>query len=349
MTLSQVAISPIAAQEMRTRAVTAHVNVPIEQTWVWAEFEETFPDRHLVGFFSVEVDGIPAAIFSLTRYRYHGFDFLWCKHGPVWLVDQSEELENATVEAMIKWIKKAAKGTAFLRLHLRFPGPSAHPPMQITTYDRTVFVSLKDNADDLMLGFKKRARTKVRGAIKKTPVDCADETELALEDFTEYYEIMAETAARQGFTPWSKSVYQNMLRTLKRDHGRLYAGRVDGRVVGFAIFTLSGTEAVYYYAAANAEGREHEVSIQVLYAALVDLGAEGYKTMDLMGVGSDLAPSLNALTAFKSGFAQEISEVAPAYDIPVNRTAYRTLEVLKDGKTKLNTLKSRISQREKAD
>lgn len=349
MTFSQVAISPIGAQEMRTQAVNAGINVPIEQTWVWAEFEQTFPDRHLVGFFSVAFDGVPVAVLALTRYRYHGFDFLWCKHGPVWLVDQSEELEQATVRALIDWVKKTAWGTAFLRLHLRFPGPDAHSPMQITTYDRTVFVDLSDNADDLMLGFKKRARTKVRGAIKKTPVDCGDETELATEDFTPYYEVMAETAARQGFTPWSKSVYQNMLRTLKREHGRLYAARVDGRVVGFAIFTLSGTEAVYYYAAANAEGRDHEASIQVLYSALVDLGAEGFKTMDLMGVGSDLAPSLNALTSFKSGFAQEISEVSPAYDVPVNRTAYRALEVLKDGKSKLDTLRAKISQREKAD
>lgn len=349
MAFSEVVISPIGAQEMRTQAVAAGINVPIEQTWVWAEFEETFPDRHLVGFFSVAVDGSPVAILSLTRYRYHGFDFLWCKHGPVWLVPESSELEQATVKALVEWIKKNSHGTAFLRLHLRFPGPDVHPPMQITTYDRTVIVTLEDNEPDLMLGFKKRTRTKIRGVLKKTPLPCKDETEEAIEDFSPYYEVMAETASRQGFTPWGKSVYQNMLGTLKREHARLYAARVDGEVVGFAIFTLSGTEAVYYYAAANAEGREHEVSIQLLYTACIDLGEEGFKTMDLMGVGSDLAPSLNALTPFKSGFAQEIAEVAPAYDVPVNKTAYKALEILKDGKSKLDTLKEKILQREKAD
>lgn len=42
MTFSQVAISPIAAQEMRARAVDAGVNVPIEQTWVWANSKRHF-------------------------------------------------------------------------------------------------------------------------------------------------------------------------------------------------------------------------------------------------------------------------------------------------------------------
>lgn len=349
MTFSQVAISPIAAQEMRTRAVDAGVNVPIEQTWVWAEFEETFPDRHLVGFFSVEVDGTPAAIFSLTRYRYHGFDFLWCKHGPVWLVEQSEELENATVKAMVKWIKKSARGTAFLRLHLRFPGPDVQTPMQITTYDRTVLVTLEDNESDLMAGFKKRGRSRIRTALKRTPVSCTDETESATEDFTPYFDIMEETAARQGFTSWPKSVYRNMLGTLKSEHSRLYAARIEGKLVAFAIFTLSGTEAVYYYAAANEEGRDHEASVQVLYYACLELGAEGLKTMDLMGVGSDLAPSLHSLTPLKSCFAREISEVDPAYDVPVNHAAFATLEALKAAKSKLNTLRRKISEREKAD
>ncbi|WP_099331959.1 lipid II:glycine glycyltransferase FemX [Actinomyces minihominis] len=349
MTTSQVVIRPTTAQEMRDHAVAAQVNVPIEQTWVWAEFEETFPDRQLVGFFSIAFNGEVVAILGMTEYRYHGFNFLWCKHGPTWLVDPTEELERAALQALIKWIKRNNRGVAFLRLHLEFPGPDAFPPMQITTYDQTVVVRLSEDEDELMAGFKKRARTKVRGVIRKTPVDLADETDQAAEDFSPYFEIMAETADRQGFTPWPPSVYENMLRTLKREHSRLYAARVDGELVAFAIFTLSGQEAVYYYAAATENGRAHEASIQVLHHAFKELGAEGLTTMDLMGVGSELAPSLHTLTPFKSGFAPDITQVPPAFDVPVNRARFRMLELLREGKSKLDTLKDRVSEREKGD
>lgn len=349
MAKKPVEVQSITAQEMRTLAIQAKVNVPIEQTWVWAEFEETFPDRDLVGFFSVTVEGQPIAIFGMTHYHYHGFEFLWIKHGPVWLRPEDEELERGAVYAIVRWIKKHRPRTAFVRMHLRYPYPGARPPMQITTYDRTVIVSLADNEDDLMTGFKRRARTKVRGVLRKTPLAIEEETEAAIADMSPYYAIMAETADRQGFTPWSREVYENLLRTLKRPHARLYAARVDGEVVGFAIFTLSGSEAVYYYAAANDLGRQNEASIQILYRGLVDLGKEGFETMDLMGVGSDLAPSLNVLTAFKSGFSQEICEVSPAYDIPVNKTLFKALEMLRGGKSKVDTLKSKLNRSEKDD
>lgn len=346
MALAQVGIRSISAQEMREAAIAAEVNVPIEQTWVWADFEETFPDRHLLGFFQVSLADQPVAILGLTSYRYHGFEFVWCKHGPVWLADDEPDLEQATVEALVRWIRKKRPRTAFLRLHLRYPGEDAHPPMQITTYDRTVIVHLAEDEEVLMAGFKPRTRQDIRRAGRKSPVDCQDETEAAAQDFGPYFEIMAETADRQGFTPWSQEVYENLLRSLRYEHSRLYAARLDGRLLAFTIFTLSGSEAVYYYAAANAEGRNNRATVQLLYFALATLGKEGYTTADLMGIGSDLAPSLNTLTAFKSGFSQDITEVPPAYDVPVSKVRYAALEGLRRGKAWLT---ERRSQREDAD
>lgn len=347
--LQQVRIRPIAAQEMRDLAVQTGVNVPIEQTWVWAEFEETFPDRALVGFFSIIVDGQTVAILGLTRYEYHGFEFVWAKHGPVWLVENTPELERAAVRALVKWLKKKRSRTAFVRLHLAFPSGEAHLPMQITTYDRTVYVALSPEEATLMSGYKPRMRTSIRGAAKKTPLDFADETALAMADMTEYYAIMEETADRQGFNAWSQDVYQSLLETLGHEHARLYTARHEGQLVAFTIVTLAGVEAIYYYAAANELGRTRRASAQLLHWACATLGQEGLVRMDLMGVGSPLAPSLDVLTTFKSGFSKEVVETAPAYDVPVNKTLFRALELLGSGKSKVNTLKARLSRSEKDD
>ena len=345
----QVGIRPIAAQEMREYAVATHVNVPIEQTWVWAEFEETFPDRNLMGFFGVTVDGETVAILGLTRYDYHGFEFVWAKHGPVWLVENTQELEDAALTALVSWLKKKRARTAFVRLHLEFPHADARPPLQITTYDRTVYVALAPDEATLMSGYKPRMRTNIRGAAKKSPLEFADETERAAADMSEYYAVMQETADRQGFTPWSKDVYQSLLETLGEEHARLYTARSDGELVAFTIITLAGVEAIYYYAAATDLGRKTGASAQLLHYACKTLGEEGLTRMDLMGVGSPLAPSLDVLTTFKSGFAKEIAEVAPAYDVPVNKTLFKTLELLGSGKSKVNTLKEKLSRSEKDD
>lgn len=343
MAQSQVGIRSISAQEMRDTAIANTVNVPIEQTWAWAEFEETFPDRQLLGFFEISVDGSPVAILGLTSFRYHGFEFLWCKHGPVWLVDQSATLEHAAVESLVKWARKKRPRCTFIRLHLRYPGPEARPPMQITTYDRTVVVTLSEDEDELMSGFKPRTRQDIRRAGRKSPVELADETAQGAEDFAPYQQIMAETADRQGFTPWSKEIYENLLRSLKYEHARLYAARVEGQLVAFTIFTIAGSEVVYYYAAANEEGRKFRAPVQLLYFALSTLGKEGYRNADLMGIGSDLAPSLNALNSFKTGFAKTVAEVAPAYDVPVSKVRYRTLEALRQAKRGLRAATSRAT------
>ena len=338
MGISQVKVRPITGQEMRDTAVEAQVVVPVEQTWVWAEFEETFPDRDLIGFFEITADGEPVAVLGLTAYDYHGFKFVWCKNGPVWLVPEDAALEKKAVRALVRWIKRRQPSTAFLRMHLRFPLADAKPPMQITPYDRTVIVDLADTEDDLMAGYKRRMRTQIRGARRKTPVELADESLAGAEDFGPYYKIMEETAERQDFTIWPQEVYEHLLRSLGEEYSRLYVARVDGEVAALAIFTMAGRRAAYYYAAANEAGRDNRAPVQLLHYALLELGKEGNTSADLMGVGSELAPSLNPMTALKSGFAAEITTISPAYDVPVNKLRYKALELLRDAKTTVTSL-----------
>ena len=338
----------ITAQEMRDLAFGAGITVPIEQTWTWYDFEDSFSDRELVGFYSVLEEGEPVAVLALMKTDYHGFDFLWSKNGPVWLVEPTEKRERWLVDLLVRWIKDRSSRIAFVRLHLLYPGKNAHDPVQIISHDRTVVVQLDPDPEKILAGFSKKGRASVRRSIRRDPVEIVDETTQATADFAPYFELMEETGDRQGFTHWDKDVYEGMLRGLTEDHARVFAARREGRLVGWSVVTIAGPSASYYYAASNKEGRECRAPEQLVSGAASRLGAQGIKTLDLVGIGSDRAPSLRGLTPFKTKFAAEVTEVAPAYDIPVNKALYRVLMSLRHGKKRIEGLTSRL-QRAKED
>ena len=338
-------VHPLARDKFESLLAAVEVSPPIEQTEAWYRFEETLGDREFLGFFEVILAGNPVAVLALQRVEYHGTKFLWSKNGPLWLVEPTLEVQTGVVEVLVSWVKATAPLTPFIRLHLTEPVSGAQPPLQIVTYDRTVVLDSTGGADQIMQRFSKSGRRNLRASLRKTPIEVFDETEEASTDFSKYHEIMQEVAKRQEFNAWPASFYQDMLQGLGSEHSRLFAGRVDGELVAWGIFTLSGNRGSYYYAAANEQGRRRSSSAQVLYSAAQELGKAGVEQIDLMGIGSDLAPSLAHLSAFKRAFAQQETVLAPAWDVPVNHLTYKLLVAGKDATTKLRGLSSALREK----
>ncbi|MFZ1383081.1 MAG: GNAT family N-acetyltransferase [Scrofimicrobium sp.] len=328
--------------QLHELAAEAEASLPIEQTPAWYRFERTFPDRVPLGFFAFYRNAEPIALIALQRVEYHGTYFLWAKHGPVWLAPLTPDLESEVASALVDWARQNYPRAAFLRIHVDERQAGTHPPMQIVTYDQTVVMSTAGGSDGVMAGLKKRGRSYLRQYLRRTPVEVADETAEATQDFGSFHRLMTSTASRQNFNAWSADVYQSMLRELGPEHARLYSARLNGEMVAWAIFTVSGNQAVYYYAASSEAGREAGAPTQILYHAAIDLGDQGVEEIDLMGIGSDLAPSLMQLNSFKTGFAKEITEVAPARDLVISKTRYRLLTTLRSGSRALKEAKSRL-------
>ena len=51
----------------------------------------------------------------------------------------------------------------------------------------------------------------MRKSLRECPAEVADETDKALTDFSEYYDVMVETGQRDGFTPAPMSDYSDMI------------------------------------------------------------------------------------------------------------------------------------------
>src|SRR5699024_98934 len=128
-----------------------------------------------------------------------------------------------------------------------------HELLQSVTYDRTVVVELAGRSDDeLLAGMKKRGRRDLRKGLREQPVDCSEDTGLSAEGFTELYDVLRETAERDGFGVHPMTVYTTMLEALGAQHARLFVARHDGQVQAWVIVTVNDGLATAYYAASTA-------------------------------------------------------------------------------------------------
>ncbi|MCH3968696.1 MAG: GNAT family N-acetyltransferase [Atopobiaceae bacterium] len=331
-----ISVARISFEQLEDTAAQHDVTLPIEQTGLWADYQKTIPGRTPWGCVSLTRDDDVLAVASFHDYETHGYHFLRSCHGPVWLAAPSEADEAEAVEALRAFVHEADHDQAFIRMSVAHDVPQCRPTLSTVPYDHTLVIDLAGGEEDVLSRMKPRGRRDVRKALRESPATCADETDQAAASFEEYYDVMRETGERDGFAPSPISDYEDMLRILGPDHCRVFAGRIDGKVVTWSIVTISGTRAVRYYGASRTDTMRSHVTDKLVLFECVSLGERGCADYDMMGIGSDFAPSLMGLNEFKTKFAKEGTiEVAPDRDIPVRDGFYTALTKAKALKDKL--------------
>lgn len=309
----------------RTLALVSE-NPPIEQTCAWQDYEQTVPGRSLWGYVALEEDAKTLAVAAFQQYETHGYRYLRAHHAPVWAAEPSAEQELAALEALVAFVHARDHGIVFMRLSVAHEVSLTRPCLSSVPYDSTVVIDLSGGDEEILARMKPRGRRDVRKALRESPVTCADETEAALADFTEFYDVMCETARRDGFAPATMETYTKMLELLGPERCRVFAGRDEGRVVTWSIVTISGNRATRYYGASRSDTMRLHVTDKLVYFECCELGRRGLAEYDMMGIGSDFSPTLKGLNEFKTKFAKDgVRLVAPDRDVPVREGFYRSL------------------------
>lgn len=327
-------IEPVDDARFLAEVARAGIGLAIEQTPAWDAVDAEIPGREPWGRLLVTADdGSPVALLRLTRYEGRGFTYLWGRHAPVWLLPPGErpsaELEASVNGAVRDHLRQAAPQDAFVRLHAWHGAPQLEPLLQTVTYDRTVRIDLTVPADAYLASLAKKFRYTVRQALGRAEVEVEDFSGLARADFDELYEVYRETAARDGFGIYPASVYWTMIERL-RPHSRVFVARdaADGArpVIAWALFTVHDGLVQYVYAAGSARARETDATVRLLWEAAEAFRREGARTLDLMGIDSDLAPSLAGVGVFKRKWGEPVP-VRPAWDLPLRPALYRGLRL----------------------
>lgn len=330
-------IEQVSDQRFEELVHGAERRIPIEQSPVWDAYDAIVDGRTFWRRLVFIADGVDEAVIALTEYTGRGFHYLWAKHGPIWLGDQSADAEAGLRDALRTYIAREAPHITFARIHAKYPAPDLHELLQSVTYDRTVAIDLTRDENDIFASFSKRRRSGIRKALRDEGFALSDESGLSRAEFDELYRIYEETAERDGFGIYQADTYYSMLEGLgqyarvfvarRTDSGTPEAPRESGRAVAWVIVTTYEGAAVSYYAGASEEARQNNAVMLLRWHLMQVLKAEGVDSYDLMGVDSERAPTLKGVGNFKRQFGEE-SEVDGAWDLPVKRTRYRALKSL---------------------
>ena len=333
-----ISFVPATEQEFLDAAHRAGVVIALEQTSIWARYQATVTDRtpwrpfgtnaagQELSHIKIVSDGETLGYITFIDMLTHGYHFLRSAHGPVWIHDVDAQTEEEVARALVAFVHKTDKNVAFLRYSIDADIPSSRPVLSTRPYDSTVIIDLSGGDDEILKRMKSRGRRDVRKALRENDDVCSDETSKALADFSEYYAVMEETGARDGFAPAPQRDYEDMIHTLGEQHCRVFAARnTEGVLTGWSIVTKYDSRAVRFYAAMRSDARRTHVTDKLLYAECCMLSQQGVKDYDLMGIGSDFAPMLKGLNEFKTKFVKDISHEAPERDVPVKKGFYSLL------------------------
>lgn len=333
MSVRELTVADVTTDEFLELARTSGRPIPIEQGPAWDAYDARVEGREHWRRLVVRAGDDAVAVISLTAYEGRGFRYLWARHGPIWIAEETAAHAKVLRRALADYVRREAPWAVFIRLDARHEADDLRELLQTLTYDRTVVIDLTRDEDDILASFSKRGRYKTRRTLKDTDMTVTEESGCTPEEFEELYEIYRETAERDGFGIYPASVYLDMLEALG-EHARLWVARRHdsgpdgslrpGRAISWVLSTVYDGAGCDTYAAGNKEARDCNAAIRLKWEIFTALKAEGVTQYDLMGVGSDRAPTLMGVREFKEQFG-DVVEVDPAWDLPVRKLRYQSL------------------------
>ncbi len=332
----------VDAKQMRIAA--GCTPVAVEQTADWERFERS-QGRPLWGRYLYEEGDKAVATIALYVYRLGGRRFLWAKQGPTWFREQSPEREAHLRHLLVQEVRRRDPSIVFVRMHARYQAPDLHELANTITYDRTYVIDLTGKTPEAISAAMPRdGRRGVRRAKRvadEAGCTIAEETGLSRAEFAEVYDVLAQTARRNGFHAHPIDVYWSFLSSLGPEHARLFVLRKDGKPHAWDIVTVVGKDAVVPYGASSNESRSFRGAEALDWWVACELAKEGCRGMDLMGADSARVPQLYTVGQYKSRYAQHPTEVDGAWDVPVRTALYQGMLAAKRARDLVRRLKDR--------
>ncbi len=264
------------------------------------------------------------------------------------LIDWSSKEVIGGAFAKIKEVAKA-EGCVFVRVRPQLVANTENikileclglkeSPMHLAA-EHTVMIDLTAPEEDLLAKMRRQTRYEVRRAGKMGIEVTRDNSE---EIFKEFHAVQVETAKRQGFVPpslktllaereaFGDNIWIYVARTQDKDgasaemKARSETPKNRGEAIAYGLVIADGLEGDYYEAASTELNRKMPGAYALLWQAMRDLKAEGYKRFNLWGIAPIGQPNHRyaGVTTFKTGFGGEVVEYVPAHDMVISRMGY---------------------------
>ncbi len=186
--------------------------------------------------------------------------------------------------------------------------------------EHTSIVSLEPSVDDLLKRMRRQTRYEVRKAEK---LGITVEARPAEEIIDKFINLQQETAKRQGFVTSSPEFLIKLAETFGPD-ANIYTSHHHGEVLNMALIIKSGREVDYFEAASTTKAYKLPGAYALVWQAIKDAKAAGYKKFNLWGISYNNNPNNRyaGVTTFKRGFGGDDVTYVPAHDYVLNKPRY---------------------------
>lgn len=281
--------------------VAAHPHGGVEQSWAFGELQTRIPGRPK--FYALGVmdgDKIIASLLLIRQQMSRSKTWLWCPRGPLLPEDGGEEawaILRRSVQALAKEF-----GDVFVRIEPGVPREERFVPNGKRSKTRylpgdTLILDLSLSEADLLAQMTQKGRYNIKQAAK----EAVTVREAGLKGLSAFYEILKDTADRDGFALHKKDFYEDFLKLLD---GKLYVAYKDDEPVGGLLLASFGETATYYFGASSSAHRESKAPYLLQWTAIQDAKQAGMKVYDFLGIApeGDNKHELAGVTQFKTRF-----------------------------------------------
>ena len=322
------------------------------QSAFWGGFKARFGWEALA-FMAQWETGESKALLVLHRRLAPLFAMAYIPWGPE-LPPSFNDTERwkAIMELAASLKKLLPKNTAFIRfdppwfLETRFlEGEAAPvpPPLRRAASDiqapDTVLVDLTQSMELILAQMKPKWRYNARLALKKG----VKLRRTGVEEIGVFYELLKETARRDGIAIHSMEYYQALFEEGRSPAISLYLAEHESDIIAGIVTLFRGTQAVYLYGASSDKKRNLMAPYALQLKAMEDAKEAGCQDYDLFGIPPNDDPSqpMAGLYMFKTGFGGRIVRRPGSWDYPCRPLLYRLFRVAEARRKRLMNKKKR--------
>ncbi len=277
-------------------------------------YTNPFTDEH---FAKLQIDTHKAKkIFQLNKNNF------------AYLFSLTQKLNMLYATCDSRNLKKIAKDNncvyTLVESYEKVNNPTQNPIKQIVPR-HTVILDLKLKEEDILAKMHPKGRYNIKLAQKKGV------TIQESSDISDFYQILQETATRDGFAINAQSYYQLFLDHLGHENkAKLFMAYYEDKPIAGILNAYFNKTAIYYYGASSNQYRNLMAPYLLQWHGILDAKKNGYHHYDFLGVADPLNPKdpLQGVTYFKQKFGATPAEW-PASKVIINQKFWFYLLKLK--------------------
>ncbi len=306
------------------------------QSWEWGDFQKALENK-IFRIGAINGDGKLQAAALIVNYELpFENNYFYCPRGPVIDSLKVNDLNSLFVE-----IKKIAKEEKSFLFKVDPPWALGNEKMIIGAGLRkgdyeiqpkcSLVINIDKTEEELLSLMKPKTRYNIGLAQRKgVKIKISDD----ILDVESFWQLVKQTAGRDGFQPHSKEHYKKMFDIFSQQKIiRFFSAEYDNKIIAMNMVSFFGGVCTYLHGASANMYRDTMAPYLLQWHAILEAKKIGFKFYDFGGVNGNsfFNERWKGITRFKTGFSPETKpkEYIGEFELVLNPIVFSVYKFIK--------------------